>query len=51
MCEKLSMSILSLAAAFWTRCNLENFTFGSPDIKLLQESLRACTIKRKPSTK
>ena len=36
MCEKLGISILSLAAAFWTRCNLENFTFGSPYIKLLQ---------------
>ena len=37
MCEKLGMLIMSrLAAAFWTRYNVENLTFGSPYIKLLQ---------------
>ena len=36
MCENLGISIMSLAAAFLTRCSLETRTFGSPYIELLQ---------------
>ena len=32
MCENLGMLIMSVAAAFWARCNLEICTFGSPTL-------------------